>query len=121
MASGKRRDQRRAHAYRKPKDRSGLKLRSSHKCRWCGKNCFKTRRDAEATVAVLHPGARVHYYKCQGWWHYTSMTAAQVSYIRAENTVVEAEDAEAEEPAEDERWWPWDDEDDEDDWEGIAS
>lgn len=114
MASGKRRDRRRAHAYRKPKDRSGLKLRSSHKCRACGKNCFKTRADAEATVSVLHQGAQVHYYKCQGWWHYTSMTAAQVGEIRAMNTVVEYE----EEPVaeyEEERWWPWGDEDD-DEW-----
>lgn len=92
MASKKRRDKNRQHIYRRPKDRPGLKFTGSHHCPVCGKWCYATRDDAEVAVRQIHPGSVVHYYTCVSnslkWWHYTSMTAAQVEAIRAR----EAED-----------------------------
>lgn len=88
MASKNGRDKRRAHVYRGPRERPGLKLTGSHHCAECGKWCFASRDDAEATVRQVHPGAVVHYYRCSGWWHYTSMTAAQVGDIRADEAVL---------------------------------
>jgi hypothetical protein len=42
----------------------------------------------------MHPGATVHYYRCQlseaGWWHFTSMTAEQVREIREREAAEEA-------------------------------
>jgi hypothetical protein len=58
----------------------------SHHCPECGKWCYRTRDDAVSAVRQSHPGAAVHYYKCesygQDWWHYTSMAAGQVEGIR---------------------------------------
>jgi uncharacterized protein with PIN domain len=81
------RDRRRQHVYRRPKDRPGIKAAGSHLCPECGKWCYETRDDAEAAVRQAHPGATVHYYRCESrgkqWWHYTSMTAEQQGSMRA--------------------------------------
>lgn len=86
MASKSRRAKNRQHVYRRPKDRPGLKFTGSHHCPVCDKWCYRTRDDAETAVSQIHPGAVVHYYTCEShgvkWWHYTSMTAAQVEAIR---------------------------------------
>lgn len=82
MPSKKGRARHRQHVYRGPKDRPGRKMTASHHCPECGKWCYRTRDDAEAAVGMLHPGATMHYYKCAGWWHYTSMTAQQVTWLK---------------------------------------
>jgi transcription elongation factor Elf1 len=92
MASKNGRHKKRQHVYRRPKDRPGAAFTGSHHCPECGKWCYSTRDAAEAAVRKAHPGATVHYYECGQWWHYTSMTAAQVSEIRARAAVTEEEE-----------------------------
>jgi hypothetical protein len=89
------RNKRREHVYQRTRVSNGS-FRGHHHCPVCGKWCYAKRNDAEHAVGLLHPGATVHYYLCGDWWHFTSMTAAQVADFRAR----EAEDlAEPEEMA----------------------
>lgn len=92
MPSKKGKGRRRQHVYRRPKDGSNLRFRAQHHCSVCGKWCYENRDQAEAAVRLLHPGSTVHYYRCQGWWHFTSMTAAQVTEIRRQGSVPRDED-----------------------------
>lgn len=86
MASKRGRSKKRQHTYRGARTKPGLMFTGSHKCPECGKWCYPTRDDAEQAVRSMHPGATVHFYKCQlspqAWWHFTSMTAEQVAGIR---------------------------------------
>jgi len=90
------RNKNRRHAYKQPKGRAGIKFTGSHHCPECGKWCYQTRDDAEAAARQVHPGAVMRFYLCestgQEWWHITSMTADQVSEIRAEMTAEETQD-----------------------------
>jgi hypothetical protein len=45
-------------------------------------------------VRQIHPGAIVHFYKCDEWWHFTSMDADQVGDIRARQSVMPPEEPE---------------------------
>jgi hypothetical protein len=97
LASSKsRRAGKRSHAYKRPKDRPGIKFTGSHHCPRCGKWCYRTRGDAEAVVRQVHPGSVVHYYWCESagakWWHYTSMTAAQVKELKDRKAAQETEE-----------------------------
>lgn len=86
MASKRGRSKKRQHTYRGAQSKPGLMFTGSHRCRECGKWCYPSRYFCEAAVRVIHPGATVHYYRCQDspehWWHFTSMTAEQVTEIR---------------------------------------
>jgi hypothetical protein len=82
MPSRRGRDRRRQHVFRRPKETSGARFRGTHHCPECGKWCFPARDDAQDSARRAHPGVTVHFYQCAGWWHYTSMDAAQVEEIR---------------------------------------
>lgn len=96
MPSKRGRGRQRQHTYRKPKGGSNLRFRGQHHCPACGKWSYSTRDEAMSAVRLLHPGATVHYYKCAGWWHFTSMTAEQVAEIRRRGAVV----------TDDDEYWP---------------
>ena len=73
----------RQHTYKRRGSESGnRRLWGSHRCGQCGKWSYKSRDDAEAAVRIMHPGATVHYYRCDGFWHYTSMSAEQVEGLK---------------------------------------
>lgn len=94
MPSKRGRRSRRKHTYRRPEPVHGTKARGHHHCTYCSKWCYTTRREAEKSVAVIHPGATVHYYQCPGapeWWHYTSLPADEVARIRARRAVIPPE------------------------------
>jgi len=41
----------------------------------------------------MHPGATVHYYRCDGFWHYTSMSAEQVESLKTRRFDEDDDDA----------------------------
>jgi hypothetical protein len=98
MPSKRGKGKKRQHVYRRPKARPGAKFPGSHHCPECGKWCYRTRDDAQDAVRQMHPGATVHYYECTteagAWWHFTSMTAAQVEDIRARESVLPPDEPE---------------------------
>jgi len=94
MPSKRGRGKKRQHVYRRPKDRPGAKFPGSHHCPVCGKWCYRSRDDAQDAVRQMHPGATVHYYLCDEWWHFTSMDAGQVGDIRARESVVTPDEPE---------------------------
>jgi hypothetical protein len=102
MPSRKGRGRHRQHTYHRPPDASGnRKLWGSHRCPECGKWCYASRDAAESSVQQLHPGATVHYYRCLGWWHFTSMTAEQVEGLKdRRHAAGDYEDEDDEEPEE---------------------
>ena len=85
MPSKRRKNSRRQHAYHRPKPKPG-RFAGSHHCPECGKWCFATRADAEASVRRAFPGQTTRYYRCESadgeWWHFTSMTAAEVAGLK---------------------------------------
>jgi hypothetical protein len=99
MPSKRGRGRQRQHTYRKPKEGGNLRFRGQHHCPACGKWAYTSRDEAISAVRLLHPGATVHYYKCLGWWHFTSMTAQQVSDIRAQGAVITEDDEDWEDVA----------------------
>lgn len=107
MASKRGRSKKRAHTYRGPRDRGGNRFTGLHRCPDCGKWCYLSRDDAEATVRQAHPGAQVHYYRCGGFWHYTSMEAWKVTDIRTRDAVLPDEPVGLDDWDE---WGNWDEE-----------
>lgn len=103
MASKKGRNKRRGHVYRGPGDRAGNRFTGLHRCPDCGKWCYLTRDDAEATVRQVHQGSQARYYRCGEFWHYTSMEAWKVRDIRSAEAVLPGE------PEDGNGWDEWDD------------
>lgn len=114
MASKKGRNKKRGHVYRGPRDRAGGRFTGLHRCPDCGKWCYLSRADAEATVRQVHQGAQVHYYTCGEYWHYTSMAAWKVHDIRTREAGI------PDEPERQDAWDEWDDQPEGDELTGTA-
>ena len=54
-------------------------------CGVCGKQGYRSRREARRAARVLHPGRRVRAYSCAGRWHFTSQAAATVAEWKDRN------------------------------------
>jgi hypothetical protein len=78
----------RGHPYRPTRERPGSVFPGMYRCDFCGKWAYATRADAEAGAEMLHPGSTLHFYQCelapaeQKYWHFTSMSAAQLARYR---------------------------------------
>lgn len=41
-------------------------------CPVCGKQCYRSRKGAQAAGRLLHPKRRMYAYRCGAYWHLTS-------------------------------------------------
>jgi len=77
---------RHSHKKKKPNDKGFSFINISHAtCEGCGKQVYKSRREAKHAAEVLHPGQTMRVYACVNStvnpppWHYTHMSAARTA------------------------------------------
>lgn len=44
-------------------------------CAECGKRSFRNRKDAKEAARFRFPGKKMRFYKCNGYWHFTSRSS----------------------------------------------
>lgn len=50
--------------------RTAVGSRGTGTCSYCGKVCYKSRADARSAKRSLHPGEKMHAYRCGFYWHF---------------------------------------------------